>query len=119
MAERWQQYEDDYLVFAARDTPISVLAKKLERSEMAIATRAAMMGLRKINGTPLPRRKPKPKVYTFKQWASDELALFFGNSNAEIARITGRPIEEVANRRLLENLRRNDWLFNDPEKKKI
>lgn len=118
MAERWQQYEEDYLVFAARDTSISVIAKKLERSEAAIVIRAAKMGLRRINGNPLPRRKPKPKAITFTPWASNELALFFGHSNTEIAQITGRPIEEVANRRLLENLRRNDWLFNDPENKK-
>ena len=42
-----------------------------------------------------------------KAWSLEELALLWRHSNAEVAEITGRSIEEVGER--------NGWDVNDPE----
>jgi hypothetical protein len=50
-------------------------------------------------------------------WTRDELELLGRNSNnATVAEITGRNIEEVAERRLQANSERNNWPKFDPER---
>ncbi|WJS52079.1 hypothetical protein [Enterobacter roggenkampii] len=42
-----------------------------------------------------------------KAWSLEELALLWRNSNAEVADITGRSIEEVGDKRQQTNMERN------------
>ena len=51
-----------------------------------------------------------------KAWSLEELALLWRHSNAEVAEITGRSIEEVGDKRLQTNIERNGWDVNDPER---
>lgn len=43
-------------------------------------------------------------------WKTEEIALFWRHSNAEIAEITGRSIQEVGDKRAWCNKARNGWL---------
>lgn len=49
-------------------------------------------------------------------WTKKELALLWRHTNADVAEITGRSIEEVGNKRLQTNIERNGWDVNDPER---
>ncbi|EJG2186268.1 hypothetical protein CRS18_RS00525 [Citrobacter freundii] len=49
-------------------------------------------------------------------WTKKELALLWRYTNAEVAEITGRSIEEVGDKRLQCNIERNGWDKHDPEK---
>lgn len=51
-----------------------------------------------------------------KAWSLEELALLWRHSNAEVAEITGRSIDEVAACRLWKNYERNNWHEFDPER---
>lgn len=51
-----------------------------------------------------------------REWSTEELALLMRHSNAEVAEITGRSIEEVGDKRLQVNIKRNGWDLNDPER---
>ncbi|EKP8548540.1 hypothetical protein P3038_001184 [Escherichia coli] len=51
-----------------------------------------------------------------KAWSLEELALLWRHSNAEVAEITGRCLEEVGDKRLQTNIERNGWDVNDPER---
>lgn len=48
-------------------------------------------------------------------WTKKELALLWRYTNAEVAEITGRSIEEVGDKRLKVNIERNGWDKFDPE----
>ncbi len=50
------------------------------------------------------------------EWTTEELALLWRHSNAEVASMTGRSIEEVGDRRLKANYERNGWDKKDPER---
>lgn len=49
-------------------------------------------------------------------WTKKELALLWRHTNAEVAEMTGRSIEEVRDKRLQVNIERNGWDVNDPER---
>ncbi|EJV4343512.1 hypothetical protein [Enterobacter hormaechei] len=51
-----------------------------------------------------------------KAWSLEELALLWRHTNAEVAAITGRSIDEVGDKRLQTNIERNGWDVNDPER---
>lgn len=51
-----------------------------------------------------------------REWSTEELALLMRHSNAEVAEITGRSIEEVGDKRLQVNIERNGWGLYDPER---
>ncbi|HCM9667472.1 TPA: hypothetical protein RCG92_000509 [Enterobacter roggenkampii] len=51
-----------------------------------------------------------------KAWSLEELALLWRHSNAEVAEITGRSIEEVGDKRLAVNIERCAWDKYDPER---
>ncbi|MGL0761281.1 hypothetical protein ACJO73_07340 [Citrobacter freundii] len=51
-----------------------------------------------------------------KVWSIEELAALMRYTNAEVAEITGRSIEEVGDKRLQCNIERNGWDKHDPEK---
>ncbi|HIC8803544.1 hypothetical protein [Enterobacter kobei] len=53
------------------------------------------------------------------EWTTEELALLWRHSNAEVAQITGRSIKEVGDKRLQTNIERNGWDVNDPEREDI
>lgn len=50
------------------------------------------------------------------EWTSEELALLWRHNNAQVAEMTGRTIEEVAERRLQANYERNNWHQFAPER---
>ncbi|MGG7716452.1 hypothetical protein PGN42_10330 [Klebsiella aerogenes] len=50
------------------------------------------------------------------EWSVEELALLRRHTNAEIAEITGRSLEEIGDRRLQDNIERNGWKVFDPER---
>lgn len=50
-----------------------------------------------------------------KAWSLEELALLWRHSNAEVAEITGRSIEEVGDKRLQTNIERNGLDKHNPE----
>ncbi|HDU3604589.1 hypothetical protein PGO25_15995 [Klebsiella aerogenes] len=50
------------------------------------------------------------------EWSVEELALLRRHTNAEIAEITGRSLEEIGDRRLQDNIERNGWNVFDPER---
>lgn len=54
-----------------------------------------------------------------REWSTEELALFQRHSNAEIAEITGRSIDEVGDKRLAVNIERNGWDCFDPEREGV
>lgn len=50
-----------------------------------------------------------------KAWSIEELSALMRYTNAEVAEITGRSIEEVGDKRLAVNIERNGWDVNNPE----
>lgn len=50
------------------------------------------------------------------EWTAEEIAYLWRHTNAEVAEITGRSIEEVGDKRLQTNIERNGWDVNDPER---
>lgn len=50
------------------------------------------------------------------RWSVEELRLLLTHSNRQIAELTGRPLVEVEERRLLANIERNCWDVLDPER---
>jgi len=121
VAERWQEYEESYIRQVSHYTYPLEIAKKLDRSERSVLTKARQLGVKKIKG--INRRKPKGKFTLSRhrhlipypdRWSQQMLALFFTHTNEQIAELTGLAIDEVGDRRLLENLRRNGWLHKEP-----
>ena len=53
------------------------------------------------------------------EWKAEEIAYLWRHTNAEVAEITGRSIEEVGDNRLQTNIERNGWDVNDPEREDI
>lgn len=51
------------------------------------------------------------------KWTSEELALLWRHNNEEIAKLTGRTVEEVGERRFKANCERNNWPQFDPERR--
>ena len=49
------------------------------------------------------------------RWTNEELKLLLTQNNQQIAELTGRPLVEVEDRRLLANIERNCWDVWDPE----
>lgn len=49
------------------------------------------------------------------RWSNEELRLLQTHNNRQIAELTGRPLVEVEDRRLLANIERNCWDVLDPE----
>ncbi|EJT4817851.1 hypothetical protein N2618_000652 [Citrobacter freundii] len=49
-----------------------------------------------------------------REWTACELAALMRYTNAEVAEITGRSIEEVGDKRLQVNIERNGWDRKDP-----
>ncbi|HCR1927232.1 TPA: hypothetical protein QCI12_001186 [Enterobacter roggenkampii] len=49
------------------------------------------------------------------RWSVEELRLLQTHNNQQIAELTGRPLAEVEDRRLLANIERNCWDVWDPE----
>jgi len=49
------------------------------------------------------------------RWSVEELRLLQTHNNQQIAELTGRPLVEVEDRRLLANIERNCWDVWDPE----
>ena len=49
-----------------------------------------------------------------REWTAGELAVLMRYTNAEVAEITGRSIEEVGDKRLQVNIERNGWDRKDP-----
>ncbi|WP_312453230.1 hypothetical protein [Pseudescherichia sp.] len=50
------------------------------------------------------------------RWSNSELKLLLTHNNQQIAELTGRPLVEVEDRRLLANIERNCWDVLDPER---
>ncbi|MCR4457617.1 hypothetical protein [Pseudescherichia sp. L3] len=50
------------------------------------------------------------------RWCISELKLLLTHNNQQIAELTGRPLVEVEDRRLLANIERNCWDVFDPER---
>jgi hypothetical protein len=50
------------------------------------------------------------------RWSIEELRLLQTHNNQQIAELTGRPLVEVEDRRLLANIERNCWDVFDPER---
>ncbi|MGC4218036.1 hypothetical protein VSX44_03450 [Citrobacter freundii] len=51
-----------------------------------------------------------------KVWSIEEPSALMRYTNAEVADITGRSIEEVGDKRLQVNIDRNGWDNRDPER---
>ncbi|MBJ9110053.1 hypothetical protein I5449_01450 [Citrobacter sp. FDAARGOS_156] len=51
-----------------------------------------------------------------KAWSIEELSALMRYTNAEVAEITGRSIEEVGDKRLQVNIERNLWDVRNPER---
>lgn len=51
-----------------------------------------------------------------REWSPEELAILMRYTNAEVAEITGRSIEEVGDKRLQVNIERNGWDLRNPER---
>lgn len=49
------------------------------------------------------------------EWSIEELALLARHSNPVVSELTGRSVEEVAERRLQRNIEINCWDKFDPE----
>ncbi|HID3750902.1 TPA: hypothetical protein ACXEXC_001714 [Citrobacter freundii] len=54
-----------------------------------------------------------------REWTECELAALMRYTNAEVAEITGRSIEEVGDKRMHVNIERNGWDVNDPEREDV
>lgn len=117
MAERWQQYEKDYLRKESWNTEVEIMARKLERTEAAIVRQARKMRLLRVGDMKLKYNNPTRVLRKWRnlikpcdRWTSDELSLFPTHSNQQISELTSRSLQSIGDRRLLENLRRNGWL---------
>lgn len=117
MSERWLEYEKKFLRQAPVNMEVEIIARKLERTEEAIIRQAKKMKLRRVGDTVLKYNNPKRILRKWRnlikpcdKWTSDELSLFSTHSNQQISELTGRSLNSVGDRRLLENLRRNGWL---------
>lgn len=51
-----------------------------------------------------------------KAWSTEELSALMRYTNAEVAEITGRSIEEVGDKRMQVNIERNGWDVRNPER---
>jgi hypothetical protein len=51
-----------------------------------------------------------------REWTASELAVLMRYTNAEVAEITGRSIEEVGDKRLAVNIDHNGWDAINPER---
>lgn len=51
-----------------------------------------------------------------KAWSIEELSALMRYTNAEVAEITGRSIEEAGDKKLSMNIERNGWDNRDPER---
>lgn len=51
-----------------------------------------------------------------REWTAEEIALLWRHTNAEVAELTGRSIEEIGDKRLQVNIVRNGCDVNDPER---
>lgn len=49
------------------------------------------------------------------RWSDEELKMLLTHNNQQIADLTGRPLVEVEDRRLLANIERNCWDVFNPE----
>ncbi|WP_313486843.1 hypothetical protein [Pseudescherichia sp.] len=49
------------------------------------------------------------------RWSDEELKMLLTHNNQQIVELTGRPLVEVEDRRLLANIERNSWDVWDPE----
>lgn len=54
-----------------------------------------------------------------KVWSIEELSALMRYTNAEVAEITGRSIEEVGDKRLQVNIERNVWDLRNPEREEV
>lgn len=54
-----------------------------------------------------------------KVWSIEELSTLMRYTNAEVAEITGRSIEEVGDKRLQVNIERNGWDVRNPEREEM
>ena len=54
-----------------------------------------------------------------KTWSIEELSALMRYTNAEVAEITGRSIEEVGDKRLQTNIERNGLDVIDPEREDV
>lgn len=102
--ETWQPWEEEFLAEVVDEFPIKVIASKLERSESSILNKIARLGIKRFKADPVVK------------WSQDEVELFLNNTNAEISVMTGRPINEIADKRLAWNIARNGWDRFDPER---
>ena len=53
------------------------------------------------------------------EWTAEEIAYLWRHTNAEVAEMTGRSIEEVGDKRLHTNMERNGWDNRDPEREDV
>lgn len=51
-----------------------------------------------------------------KVWSIEELSALMRYTNAEVAEITGRSIEDVGDKKLQVNIERNGWDVRNPER---
>ncbi|MBS6076130.1 MAG: hypothetical protein KIB03_14800 [Citrobacter freundii] len=51
-----------------------------------------------------------------KVWSIEESSALMRYTNAEVAEITGRSIEEVGDKKLQVNIERNGWDVRNPER---
>lgn len=51
-----------------------------------------------------------------KVWSIEELSALMRYTDAEVAEITGRSLEEVGDKRLQVNIERNGWDVRNPER---
>ncbi|MDT7411305.1 hypothetical protein RQL30_10295 [Citrobacter freundii] len=54
-----------------------------------------------------------------KAWSIKELSALMRYTNAEVAEITGRSIEEVGDKRMQVNIERNGWDVRNPEREDV
>lgn len=54
-----------------------------------------------------------------KAWSIEELSALMRYTNAEVAEITGRSIEEVGDKRLQVNIERNGWDVRNTEREEM
>lgn len=87
MSEFWQPFENLFLHEVGMKMSRSEIAKKLERSESAVARQASRIGA------------PLISKMTGRTWTPAELHLFGRFSEEEIAKATGRTIYSVRSKR--------------------
>jgi hypothetical protein len=50
------------------------------------------------------------------RWSVEELNMLLTHNNQQVVELTGRPLTEIEDRRLLANIERNCWDVFDPER---